>query len=68
MIELGVVAAVLAIGISFLDLVGAVAAAIAIVVARMAGNLCLVPACATVIRSQPHNPGQVVPLATPEAT
>jgi hypothetical protein len=68
LVELGGVATVLAIGIYSLDLAGAVAAATAIVVARIAGNLCLIPICADVIRKRPHDGGQVVPFPTPEAT
>jgi len=68
LVELVGVAAVLAIGIHFLDLAGAVAAATAIMVARVAGNLYLVPTCVDVMRDRPHDGGQVMPLPPPEAT
>ena len=68
LVELVGVAAVLAIGIHFLDLAGAVAAATAIMVARVAGNLYLVPTCVDVMRDRPHDGGQVMPLPTPEVS
>jgi len=68
LVELLGVATVLAIGIHFLDLAGAVAAATAIMVARVAGNLYLVPTCVDVIRNRPHDGGQVIPVPTTEAT
>jgi hypothetical protein len=53
LVELLGLAAVLTIGIHFLDLAGAVAAATAIMVARVAGNLYLVPTCVDVMRDRP---------------
>ena len=66
LVELVGVATVLTIGIHFFDLAGAVAAATAIIVARIVGNLYLIPACAGVIRDRPPDGGQVVPRPTPE--
>ena len=66
LVELVGVATVLTIGIHFFDLAGAVAAATAIIVGRIVGNLYLIPACAGVIRDRPPDGGQVVPRPTPE--
>jgi len=52
-LEVAVVAAVLSVGIHRLDLIGAVAAAVAILTGRIFGTLWLLPACLDVLRARP---------------
>ena len=52
-LEVAVVAAVLTVGIHGFDLIGAVAAAAAILTGRIFGTLWLVPACLDVLRARP---------------
>ena len=66
LIELTGIAAVLAVGIYGLDLVGAVAAGVAIVSARVASTTWLLPTCFDVLRHDPRLTTKIVSPPAPE--
>jgi len=66
LIELTGIATVLATCIFWLDFVGAVSAAVALVSARVASTLWLVPTCRDVLRHRPELPAEVVAPAAPQ--
>ena len=68
LVELVAVAVLLTVGVYLLDLAGAVAAAMAIVLARVTGNLTLLPACLGAVRATTSDNGQVVPLSALDAS
>ena len=66
LIELTGIATVLTVGIHWLDLVGAVAAAVAIVSARVASTMWLMPTCWNVLRHRPELPPEIVAPRAPQ--
>ena len=66
LIELTGIAMVLTVGIYGFDLVGAVAAAVAIVSARVACTTWLLPTCVRVLRHRPALPGEFIAPPAPE--
>ena len=66
LIELTGIAVVLAIAIHWLDVVGAVAAAVALVSARIVGTMWLLPVCATVLRHRPELSRKIVAPPAPQ--
>jgi len=68
LLELAGIASMLAVAIHLLDLVGAVAAAVAIVSARVASTASLLPTCLAVMREESVVPVAVVPPSAPEVT
>ena len=68
LVELTSVVAILTIGIHVFDLVGMMAAAVAIVGARLIGNLWLAPSCLDVIRRTPVPSGDAAERHAPERT
>ncbi len=66
LIELIGIATVLTVGIHWLDFIGAVAAAVAIVSARVASTMWLVPTCWDVLRHGPELPPEIVAPPAPQ--
>ena len=66
LIELIGIATVLTVGIHWLDVVGAVAAASAIVTARVVSTMWLVPTCWNVLRRRPERPPEIVAPRAPQ--
>jgi hypothetical protein len=68
LIELAGIAIMLSVGIHLLDLVGAVAAAVAILCARVAGTAWLFPTCLNVLRQRPIVTTQTISPSPSDAT